>query len=146
MMNDLDQQYTSLVLNSTVELISHRPSPFANLESLKILPKVYCLSRHKHTRVVMSTEVKNYLLNSSPKATMTEVCIRIYYMMMKINVLLRPLVVGRFFKKNSKKTPENAPDPITPGVSGRFFCSNLLLAFFLKRSFCFVEWLTHQSF
>ncbi|MFS7920941.1 hypothetical protein Hanom_Chr03g00230781 [Helianthus anomalus] len=51
-----------------------------------------------------------------------------------------------FFFKFKKKMPENAPDPITPSVSRHFFCSNLLLAFFLKRSFCFVEWLTHQSF
>ncbi|KAM0004080.1 putative F-box domain, leucine-rich repeat domain superfamily, F-box-like domain superfamily [Helianthus debilis subsp. tardiflorus] len=57
------------LLNSSVELISHQPSPFANLKSLKILP--YWGSKSK--KVIMSMEVKNYLLNRSPNATLTEV-------------------------------------------------------------------------
>ncbi|XP_035842026.1 F-box protein At1g60400-like [Helianthus annuus] len=56
------------LLSSYVELISHHPSPFANLKSLKIYP-VY-VTRPK---VTMSNEVKNYLLGSSPDATLTMV-------------------------------------------------------------------------
>ncbi|MFS7888404.1 putative leucine-rich repeat domain superfamily [Helianthus anomalus] len=63
-------------LNSSVELISHQPSPLANLKSLKILPKIYVRPEDKHKRFVVSTEVKNYLLSRSPKATMfTPTCL-----------------------------------------------------------------------
>ncbi|KAI7736082.1 hypothetical protein M8C21_023699, partial [Ambrosia artemisiifolia] len=61
------------LLNSFVDLIPHQPSPLANLESLKILPKMYCLMYHKHMRVVMYNKLRKYLLNASPKATLTEV-------------------------------------------------------------------------
>ncbi|KAJ0804495.1 hypothetical protein HanPI659440_Chr02g0038711 [Helianthus annuus] len=47
------------LLNSSVELISHQPSPFANLKSLKILS----YWGWKSKKVIMSVEVKNYLLN-----------------------------------------------------------------------------------
>ncbi|KAL8208437.1 hypothetical protein R6Q57_007849 [Mikania cordata] len=62
------------LMNCSVELMSHQASPFLNLKSLKILPKVRCWWKHEHTRVIMSKEVKNYLLSSSPEAaTVTEV-------------------------------------------------------------------------
>ncbi|KAJ0865556.1 putative F-box domain, leucine-rich repeat domain superfamily, F-box-like domain superfamily [Helianthus annuus] len=61
------------LLNSAVELISHQPSPFANLKSLKMLPRINCGWKHQHVQVIMSTEVKSYLLDSSPEATLTEV-------------------------------------------------------------------------
>ncbi|XP_076906099.1 uncharacterized protein LOC143562067 [Bidens hawaiensis] len=60
-------------LNSSEELISHRPCPLANLKSLTLLPEVATFVQHKHTRVIMSPEVQKYLLSSSPKATLTEV-------------------------------------------------------------------------
>uniref|UniRef100_A0A251RLJ4 Putative F-box domain, Leucine-rich repeat domain, L domain-like protein n=1 Tax=Helianthus annuus TaxID=4232 RepID=A0A251RLJ4_HELAN len=55
-------------LSSSVELISHQPSPFANLKSLKVYPSNVDLKAEKQTQpeVTMSTEVKNYLLDSSP--------------------------------------------------------------------------------
>ncbi|KAJ0666245.1 putative F-box domain, leucine-rich repeat domain superfamily, F-box-like domain superfamily [Helianthus annuus] len=56
------------LLSSYMELISHHPSPFANLKSLKIYP--VNVTRPK---VTMSNEVKNYLLGSSPDATLTMV-------------------------------------------------------------------------
>lgn len=59
------------LLCSSVKLISRQPSPFANLRSLKIYPvRIYDweLSEEKPT---VSTEVKKYLLNSSPSATFT---------------------------------------------------------------------------
>ncbi|MFS7888395.1 hypothetical protein Hanom_Chr00s000001g01594521 [Helianthus anomalus] len=63
------------VLNLSVknEIISHQPSPLANLESLTLLPKLHFWFNDKHKRVIVSTEVKNYLLSRSPKATLTEV-------------------------------------------------------------------------
>ncbi|KAK1408611.1 hypothetical protein QVD17_40537 [Tagetes erecta] len=61
------------LLNSHVELITHKPYPFANLRSLKILPKTSCMVKHEHLRVIMCTEVRNFLLNGSAKATLTEV-------------------------------------------------------------------------
>ncbi|KAK1408603.1 hypothetical protein QVD17_40521 [Tagetes erecta] len=66
---------TIQVLNLFVELISHQPSPLVNLESLRILSKILCVEKHVRTRVIMSTEVKNYLLSGSPKATLTEVLV-----------------------------------------------------------------------
>ncbi|XP_076889028.1 F-box/LRR-repeat protein At3g26922-like [Bidens hawaiensis] len=59
------------LLNASVELISHQPSPFAQLKSFKILPKVVCVWNHEHARFIMSMEVQNYFLNSFPKATLT---------------------------------------------------------------------------
>ncbi|KAF5782325.1 hypothetical protein HanRHA438_Chr11g0507221 [Helianthus annuus] len=55
-------------LSSSVELISHQPSPFANLKSLKVYPNNVNLVVEKQTQpeVTMSTEIKNYLLDSSP--------------------------------------------------------------------------------
>ncbi|KAI7738952.1 hypothetical protein M8C21_007341, partial [Ambrosia artemisiifolia] len=70
------------LLSSSVEIIAHQPSPFANLKSLKIYPAYTPdelmqprLSKKKlmQLKVTMSTEVRNYLLNSSPDATFTMV-------------------------------------------------------------------------
>ncbi|KAL9996077.1 hypothetical protein Hdeb2414_s0006g00192171 [Helianthus debilis subsp. tardiflorus] len=55
-----------MLLSSYVELISHHPSPFSNLKSLKICP--VDVTRLK---VTMPKEVQNYVLNSSPDATLT---------------------------------------------------------------------------
>ncbi|XP_076931424.1 putative F-box/FBD/LRR-repeat protein At4g13965 [Bidens hawaiensis] len=60
-------------LSSYVELISHQPSPFANLKSLKIYPYNANESEEQTPLKVMSTEVKNYLLDGSPGATFTMV-------------------------------------------------------------------------
>ncbi|KAI7739804.1 hypothetical protein M8C21_024268 [Ambrosia artemisiifolia] len=61
------------LLSSSVELISDQPSPFTRLKSLKIYP-----SDITEPEVTMSTEVKNFLLDSSQDATFTlvshEVC------------------------------------------------------------------------
>nr|XP_043639866.1 putative F-box/FBD/LRR-repeat protein At5g44950 [Erigeron canadensis] len=57
------------LLSSSVELISHQPSPFTDLTSFKVYPEV--LSEQARKGVNMSTEVKNYLLDSSPNATLT---------------------------------------------------------------------------
>nr|XP_043608510.1 F-box/FBD/LRR-repeat protein At5g22660-like [Erigeron canadensis] len=57
------------LLSSSVELISHQPSPFTGLTSLKIYPEVVSEQAPKGEN--MSTEVKNYLLDSSPIATLT---------------------------------------------------------------------------
>ncbi|MFS7947198.1 putative F-box domain-containing protein [Helianthus anomalus] len=64
------------LLHWAVELISHQPSPFANLKCLKILPRMKCEWRRGHAELIMSAEVKNFLLNGSPEATLTEVCTR----------------------------------------------------------------------
>ncbi|KAI7742925.1 hypothetical protein M8C21_008730 [Ambrosia artemisiifolia] len=70
------------LLSSSIEIIAHQPSPFANLKSLKIYPAYTPdefmqprLSKKKlmQSKVTMSTEVRNYLLNSSPGATFTMV-------------------------------------------------------------------------
>ncbi|GJR15225.1 F-box domain containing protein [Tanacetum coccineum] len=58
-------------LSSSVELISHQPSPFTNLKSLKIYPKLVNEWNLPKKRVDMSIEVKTYLLDSSPSATFT---------------------------------------------------------------------------
>ncbi|KAJ0634837.1 putative F-box domain, leucine-rich repeat domain superfamily, F-box-like domain superfamily [Helianthus annuus] len=62
-------------LSSSVELISHQPSPFANLKRLKIYPSyVTRLAEDQmELQVTMCTEVKNYLLDASPGATFTVV-------------------------------------------------------------------------
>lgn len=61
------------LLSSSVEVISNHPSPFANLLSLEIHP-ANKLSKEEEQKIVkMSTEVKNYLLDSSPNATLTMV-------------------------------------------------------------------------
>ncbi|KAK9075994.1 hypothetical protein SSX86_004324 [Deinandra increscens subsp. villosa] len=60
-------------LNLSMRVISHQPSPFGNLKSVKIFPKYSCSWTQEYTKVIVSPEVKNYLLNSSPKATLTEV-------------------------------------------------------------------------
>ncbi|KAJ0878513.1 putative F-box domain, leucine-rich repeat domain superfamily, F-box-like domain superfamily [Helianthus annuus] len=57
------------LLNASVGLISHQPFSLANLKSLKILP---CWG-WKDKKVIMSAQVKNYLLNSSHNPTLTEV-------------------------------------------------------------------------
>ncbi|PWA81049.1 F-box domain, Leucine-rich repeat domain, L domain-like protein [Artemisia annua] len=56
-------------LSKSVELISHQPSPFANLKSLKIYPAMKTL----HGKENVSTLVENYFLDSSPGATLTMV-------------------------------------------------------------------------
>ncbi|GJY11475.1 F-box domain containing protein [Tanacetum coccineum] len=55
-------------VSSSVEIISHQPSPFANLKSLKIYPKEWWLPK-----ITMFIEVKNYLLDGSLGATFTMV-------------------------------------------------------------------------
>ncbi|KAK9048671.1 hypothetical protein SSX86_032363 [Deinandra increscens subsp. villosa] len=52
-------------LLASVELISHQPSPFVNLKNLMIYP-----SNVLGPKATMSTEVKNYLLDRSPGATL----------------------------------------------------------------------------
>ena len=56
----------------------NQPSPFANLKSLHIYPikEVWELQN----KVEMSTEVKNYLLDNSPSATVTEVSREVFYL------------------------------------------------------------------
>ncbi|GJV42318.1 F-box domain containing protein [Tanacetum coccineum] len=56
-------------LSSSVEIISHQPSPFANLKSLKIYPSLVEKWQLPEKIVNMSTEVKNYLLDGCPGAT-----------------------------------------------------------------------------
>ena len=60
------------LLSSSVEVISHQPSPFASLKSLKIYPTQL---EHENAAmtVQLSTEVKNYLLDGSSNATVTMV-------------------------------------------------------------------------
>ncbi|GKC79618.1 hypothetical protein Tco_1130392, partial [Tanacetum coccineum] len=60
-------------LFSSVEIISHQPSPFANLKSIKIYPISVDKWKLPRETLTMSTEVKNYLLAGSPGATFTMV-------------------------------------------------------------------------
>ncbi|XP_071702016.1 putative F-box/FBD/LRR-repeat protein At4g13965 [Rutidosis leptorrhynchoides] len=56
------------VLASNVHLVSHLPSPFAKLRSLKIYPKdLY--SEEGLEEIKMPRDVKNYLLGASPSAS-----------------------------------------------------------------------------
>ncbi|KAJ0824569.1 putative F-box domain-containing protein [Helianthus annuus] len=59
------------LLSSSVELMSHEPSPFVNLKSLKIHPAREEVP--EHDSVKMSAEVKSYLLDGSSGATFTMV-------------------------------------------------------------------------
>ncbi|KAM0059693.1 putative F-box domain, leucine-rich repeat domain superfamily, F-box-like domain superfamily [Helianthus debilis subsp. tardiflorus] len=59
-------------LSSSVELISNQPSPFANLKSVKIYP-FSSEEDEPEPNGTISTEVKNYFLDSSPGATLTMV-------------------------------------------------------------------------
>nr|XP_043621164.1 putative FBD-associated F-box protein At5g56700 [Erigeron canadensis]XP_043621166.1 putative FBD-associated F-box protein At5g56700 [Erigeron canadensis] len=62
------------LLSSSVELISHEPSPFINLKNLTIYPQKiseWDMRDLPKGKVSMSTEVKKYLLDSSPGATVT---------------------------------------------------------------------------
>ncbi|KAI7732836.1 hypothetical protein M8C21_022164 [Ambrosia artemisiifolia] len=61
------------LLSLSMELISNQPSPFANLKSLKVHPERYLYEVRKLERVKMSSEVRGYLLDSSPGATFTMV-------------------------------------------------------------------------
>ncbi|XP_076902141.1 F-box/FBD/LRR-repeat protein At5g22700-like [Bidens hawaiensis] len=61
------------LLSSSVEVISHQPSPFANLKSLKIYPAYVILEDQTQPEVTVSPEVKNFLLGSSSGATFTMV-------------------------------------------------------------------------
>ncbi|XP_076925452.1 F-box protein At5g03100-like [Bidens hawaiensis] len=58
---------------ASVELISRLPSPFSNLKSLKIYPYYVSLNEQARPEVTMSYEVKEYLLDASPGATITMV-------------------------------------------------------------------------
>ncbi|XP_071692267.1 uncharacterized protein [Rutidosis leptorrhynchoides] len=58
-------------LSSKVDLISNQPSPFANLETLKIYPVTGILTGPSLKKIDVSTVVKSYLLDSSPHATLT---------------------------------------------------------------------------
>ncbi|GJR17035.1 F-box domain containing protein [Tanacetum coccineum] len=49
------------ILSASAELMSHQPSPFANLESLKIYPKRFRIGLKE--KVDIFAEVKNYLLD-----------------------------------------------------------------------------------
>lgn len=59
------------LLSSSVELISDQLSPFVNLKSLKICPANLDSEEQPQNKEDMSSEVKNYLLDSSPNATVT---------------------------------------------------------------------------
>nr|XP_043614600.1 F-box/LRR-repeat protein At1g55660-like isoform X2 [Erigeron canadensis] len=62
------------LLSSSVELISQQPSTFVNLKSLTIFPKKILGWETKGLpkgKVNLSTEVKRYLLDGSPGATLT---------------------------------------------------------------------------
>ncbi|KAI7730197.1 hypothetical protein M8C21_000297, partial [Ambrosia artemisiifolia] len=62
------------ILSTSVELISHQPSPFANLKSLKIYRKTYFTQKEQtQPKATMCTEVMKYLLDGSPGATFTMV-------------------------------------------------------------------------
>ncbi|KAK1438382.1 hypothetical protein QVD17_04190 [Tagetes erecta] len=58
------------VLSSYTKLISHQPSPFTKLNGLKIYPRYV---DEKQSEFTLATEVKKYLLDSSPDATFTMV-------------------------------------------------------------------------
>ncbi|GKC15127.1 hypothetical protein Tco_1011909, partial [Tanacetum coccineum] len=58
-------------LSSSEEIISLKTSPFSNLRSLKIYPAL--VEERVQEKINISTEVKNYLLGSSPNATYTMV-------------------------------------------------------------------------
>ncbi|XP_071703581.1 F-box protein At5g03100-like [Rutidosis leptorrhynchoides] len=58
------------ILASNVDLVSHLPSPFAKLTSLKICP-IDLREDEELEKLNMPTEVKNYLLGASPSATVT---------------------------------------------------------------------------
>ncbi|KAI3713665.1 hypothetical protein L1987_72248 [Smallanthus sonchifolius] len=58
-------------LSSSVELVSDKPSPFANLRSLKIYPVDIELKGQTQKKVFVSNEVKSYLLDGSPSASFT---------------------------------------------------------------------------
>ncbi|PWA97867.1 F-box domain, Leucine-rich repeat domain, L domain-like protein [Artemisia annua] len=60
------------LLSSSVGLISRQPSPFTSLRSLKIYPKFIDEAEHLKEKLNIS-EVKSYLLDSSPNATFTMV-------------------------------------------------------------------------
>ncbi|KAI7747531.1 hypothetical protein M8C21_016733, partial [Ambrosia artemisiifolia] len=60
------------ILSSSMDLILHQPSPFVNLKSLNIYPKITEYQRdHANKKVTMSTELKSYLLDSSPESSFT---------------------------------------------------------------------------
>lgn len=58
------------LLSSSMELISLQPSPFVNLKSLMIYPEKVYKDGQEEEKLTMSTEVKNYLLDGSPSATL----------------------------------------------------------------------------
>ncbi|KAK1438351.1 hypothetical protein QVD17_04159 [Tagetes erecta] len=94
-----------LTLNlEIVELLSSfvilQPSPFVNLKRLKIYPEKKCWSEQAPKKVAMSTELKSYLLDSSPKCIFTMVLreeIEAQKIMAKLGVILEK-------EKDSNKT------------------------------------------
>ncbi|XP_076894689.1 uncharacterized protein LOC143547063 [Bidens hawaiensis] len=59
------------ILSSSVELVLPQPSPFVNLKRLSIYPlKQYWPEKAPH-KVAMSSQLKSYLLDGSPKCTYT---------------------------------------------------------------------------
>lgn len=58
------------LLSSSIKLISHQPSPFANLESLEIYPVDKHMDGYAETNVNVYSFVKNYFLDNSPSATL----------------------------------------------------------------------------
>ncbi|KAI7726982.1 hypothetical protein M8C21_011407, partial [Ambrosia artemisiifolia] len=71
--SETDKLKHNKLLSSSVELMSYQPSPFVNLKSLKIHPAGGLLEVPKRNTVRMSMELKSYLLDSSPGATLTMV-------------------------------------------------------------------------
>ncbi|KAI7730835.1 hypothetical protein M8C21_026170, partial [Ambrosia artemisiifolia] len=61
------------LLSSSVELMTHQSSPFANLKSLTIQPDIQFSDLGENEGVEMSAEVRSYLLDGSPDATLTMV-------------------------------------------------------------------------
>ncbi|GJQ94229.1 hypothetical protein Tco_0005368 [Tanacetum coccineum] len=58
-------------LSSYVGLFAHQPSPFANLKSLTTYRETVYEDNMANENAEMSTELKNYLLHSSPGATLS---------------------------------------------------------------------------
>ncbi|GJS10876.1 ALP1-like protein [Tanacetum coccineum] len=74
-----------MLLSSSVQVISHQPSPFASLKSLKIYPlmnlEIYPVRLDQEQAAMeinLSTEVKSYLLDGSSNTTFTMVSREVY--------------------------------------------------------------------
>ncbi|GKA37828.1 F-box domain containing protein [Tanacetum coccineum] len=80
------------LFSSSVELISHQPSPFANLKSLKIYQFNYNIGNRAPKKVNVSAVIENYFLDNSPSATLTLVLreeIRAHRLTEKLQGLLK---------------------------------------------------------